>query len=195
MAFTYTPMSELEAVNNMLRGVGEMPISSLDEEDLEAYPEADLAYKKLYEVSRTVQTECLDCNTEYNYPLTPDGSNNLVLPANTLFVEAMDGSNYVARSGKLYDKDNHTFSFTKIVKVKIALFLPYEDLPQHVRDYVTLLAKTEFQTVQLGSDSIDKQLEDDLARARAEFRRGEIRSDQRTMLWNYGTYEIVRRRW
>lgn len=166
-------MTELEAVNIMLRAIGEMPVSSVEENVLEDYPEAQLAYQKLYEVSRQIQSIGLDCNTEERYPLTPDVNDNIILPANTMQVEAHDKSNYIMRGNKLYNKDTYTYVFSDTVEVDLIMFLEFDELPQHVRDYIVVVAKKEFQTVLLGAESLDAQLEENLKRTRATFHMNE----------------------
>ena len=190
----FVPITELEAIQELLLGIGEVPIESIDE--VSNYPEAELAQKKIHRISRMVQSKGLDCNTEEEYELEPDGvTKEITIPTDALFCEPSYTYKYTVRGGKLYDKSNHTYQFNNKVKVTLVSFLDFEDLPQHVRQYITALAKKDFQVEMLGSDSVNAQRLDELRIATAEFNRSEINSDPRTMLDNPQTYNIVRRYW
>lgn len=161
------PMTELEAVNMMLSAIGETPVASLGAGDLTAYPEASVAYTMLQQVSRQVQAKGLDCNTQVNRGRTIDGSGNIVLSADVLFVESADPKySFAMRSSKLYDMLNFTNVFTATQYINQIEYIAFTDLPEHVRDYVVCLARKEFQSDILGSESIHKQLLDEVAEKR-----------------------------
>jgi hypothetical protein len=67
---------------------------------------------------REVLLKGLANNTERNVVLTPDlTTGKIPLPANTLRVDAedSDGADVVQRGSYLYDRENHTFVFTRSV--------------------------------------------------------------------------------
>ena len=192
----FIPTTELEAVNSILAGIGETPVESLEAMVLASYPEAELARKKLHGTNRVVQSVGLDCNTDEGYPIEPDVSGYINIPTNVLFAEPSDSRcGYVQRGAKLYDKTNHTYMFTEVVEMNITWFLPFTDLPQHIRNYITVVTKKLFQIDLLGSDSVNAQLEAEVYEAKTTFHRGEINSDKRTILDNHATYQTVRRYW
>lgn len=164
---TVVPTTELEAINKMLRGIGESPVNSLGGA---SNADVDLAQQTLLEVSRAVQSEGFAFNTEYNYTLSRNQDSEIPVPANTLRVDA-DGSGYdvVLRAGKLYDRTNsrYTFPNTASLKVQIIVALPFEELPECARYYIMVRAAREFQGDSVGSDTLDGFKKRDEARARA----------------------------
>jgi hypothetical protein len=152
-ALSLVPITELDAVNYMLATLGEQPVNSLD---VVGNAEVQMAQKFLHQVNRQVQAKGMSFNTDYDYPLSLDGDGKIPLPTNTLYVKASDpDTNKITQRGLfLYDIENHTFIFTEAVDVTIACFLAFEDLPQSVRDYITISAARRFQIAVLGSDTL-----------------------------------------
>lgn len=146
-----TPTSKLEAVNVMLSSIGEAPVNSLSSGLLDA----ELAETLLNNANREVQAKGWHFNTESGYPLTPDNvTKQIVLPSNTLAVDGdtQDANlNVAMRSGKLYNRAKHTFSFDNTVKVTITLLLDFEDIPEAARRYIALRAARVFQDRTIGS--------------------------------------------
>ncbi|MCQ1856388.1 hypothetical protein, partial [Neorhizobium galegae] len=56
------------------------------------------------------------------------------------------------RGQRLYDRRNHTFEIGKTVKVEIVFLLPFEELPEAARTYITIKAGRRFQEGQIGSE-------------------------------------------
>lgn len=147
-----TPTTELEAVNLMLVSIGEQPVNTLEQPGVS---EVSIARDILHQVSRQVQALGLRCNSESNYRLPVDVDGYIILPSNTLSVDASDPTmDVVQRGNKLYDRKNHTYKFTQGVEVDIVFFLPFEELPQVVRDYIAIRAARVFQAKTVGSESL-----------------------------------------
>lgn len=145
-------MTELDAVNAMLISIGEQPVNTLEVTD---NAEVSIARSILHQVSRQTQAVGLLCNSEKNYPLPVDVDGYIRLPANTLKVDATDSSiDVVMRGRRLYDRKNHTYKFKDTVYVDIVFFLPFEDLPQVARDYITIRAIRVFQSRVVGSETL-----------------------------------------
>lgn len=146
------PMTELDAVNAMLISIGEQPVNTLEVTD---NAEVLIARNILHQVSRQTQAVGLLCNSEENYPLAVDVDGYIRLPANTLKVDATDSSiDVVMRGRRLYDRKNHTYKFKDTLNVDIVFFLPFEELPQVVRDYITIRAIRVFQSKVVGSETL-----------------------------------------
>lgn len=165
-----TPTTELEAVNTLLRAINENPVSTLVGD-----VGADVvnARATLTEISRAVQTEGWLFNTEYNFPLTRDLSDEIAIPLDALVVDVramrFSGVDPVVRGRKLYDRANHTFKFTQNLEARIVFGLPFEDLPQSARHYVTYRAARKFQDNHLGAQDLHAYNERDEMIARALF--------------------------
>jgi hypothetical protein len=187
----FFPTSELEAVNDLLSTIGEMPVSEVPQEGV-SY--AGLALAELHRTSRQVQTKGSHCNTDERYCLTPDLDGQIILPSNALQIDGTYRTDDVTpRAGKLYDRVSQTFTFTQPVYCDVTWFLPFEDLPQHVRNYVTVRAARVFQAKYMTSQTIAQLTEQDEMDALVEFRRAEMRASDKTML-NYAPASNVVRR-
>jgi hypothetical protein len=146
--------STLQAINQMLTGIGQAPVVSLDI----ANPEISTAISVLESVSREVQGEGWHFNTEIKYPFTPDANNEIVVPDNVLQISDNKIANVqeyqtVLRGGKLYDKIAHTFQFTapSPIYCDVVWFVEFEDLPQVFKDYITQRATRVFVASVVGS--------------------------------------------
>jgi len=146
-------MTELEAVNIMLGTIGEQPVNSLD---ISTISEVSIASDMIYEVSREVQARGWSFNEEYEYELAVS-EGEIPLPPNCLKVVVTGESDYIVRRGsRLYNRTDHTYTFTAPVDSTIVFFLPFTDLPQSARTYITLRAARKFQVTILGAESIEK---------------------------------------
>ncbi len=156
MTTVLTPTSELEAINTILSVIGESPISSLS--DISSVADAVTAQSILSEVSRQVQTKGWHFNTEKDFELSPDTfSQEIVIPSNALRVDPMGDDrevDAVQRGNKLYDRVNHTFQFTKSIKCDLVILLPFDQMPQAARHYVTIKAARIFQSRTVGSEAL-----------------------------------------
>jgi hypothetical protein len=156
MATVLTPTSELEAINTILSVIGESPISSLS--DISSVADAVTAQSILSEVSRQVQTRGWHFNTEKNYELVPETvSKNIAVPTNCLRIDS-DGddreSDIVQRGNRLYNRATHSYTFTKPLKVDMVVLLPFTELPQAARQYITIKAARIFQSRTVGSEAL-----------------------------------------
>ena len=144
MADSYTT-TQLSAVNEILGSIGQAPVTVLDQTN----PEVAFAFNTLMDISREVQAEGWSFNREYEYPVTPDTSGNIVIPSNILQMDLSKSAfntayDTVIRDGKLYDKLNHTFTWDATVTYKVVVLwmFDFDDLPQPFRDYITAKAAT-----------------------------------------------------
>jgi hypothetical protein len=165
-----TPTTELEAVNTMLRAIGESPVSTLSGE---VGVDVVTARQTLTEIMKAVQNEGWIFNTEYDYPLNRDISGQIVVPANALQVDINKRDFYdmdpVMRGNRVYDRKNHTFTFTVDLKAKIIFGLPFTDMPESARHYVAYRAARKFQDNSLGSSELHQFNERDEMFARVRF--------------------------
>ena len=187
------PSTELDAVNYLLLSIGESPVNTLEENYTD--PIALMAYRTLHHISRQVQATGLHCNSESNYPLIRDEGGYLVLPKNTLKADASDPTiDVVVRGQRLYDRTNHSYKFKKDLKVDLVLFLNFEELPQVVRDYITVRAVRVFQSKSLGSETLHSFSMQDEMEAKIEMIREETDSYDYNMLRSPHVASMLRRR-
>tara|TARA_R100001594_G_scaffold47534_1_gene80414 strand:+ start:153 stop:743 length:591 start_codon:yes stop_codon:yes gene_type:complete len=185
MATLTTP---LEAVNSMLGHIGEAPVNSIA--DTSTLPvSASTALSVLDEVSREVQTMGWHFNTTNKFTLTPQPDNTIQLPANTLHVDATDGSKDVVQRGlKLYDRKNNTNEFSGSLDVTITFLLDWDDLHEQARRYITLRASRIFQTRMMGSRELEALIARDEFIAKSQLEEVDSRGSDRTIFDNYDVY-------
>lgn len=177
-----TPLTELEAVNVILATTASSPISSLDENEI---TDASLARNTLRATLVEVQTQGLSFNNETGYTITPDQSGYIILPRNTLKVDtdgADVGTNVVQRGTKLYNKDAHTYLWTKPVSLDITFGFPFEELPPYVANYCTIRAARKYQDQYFGDNAVHSFTEQDELVARAALMDAEIETTDPNML-------------
>lgn len=147
-----TRTTELEAINEMLRAIGEAPVSTIDTGNSDVTTALDL----LRSHSRRVQALGWHFNTERETIIIPDGNGYLNVPSNALKIDASGYSAYqdvIQRGTKLYDKENKTFVFTESLTVDIVVGLDWDELPESARAHIIALAGLEFVDTDIGSDT------------------------------------------
>lgn len=147
----------LNAINQMLSGIGQAPVVSLDV----ANPELALALGILDSVNREVQGEGWHFNTEINYPFTADTNGDIFVPLDVLSLSDNKTANSqkyqtVLRNGKLYDKLAHTYEFVpgETINCDVVWLFDFEDLPQPFKDYIAQRATRVFAGRALGSQEM-----------------------------------------
>ncbi len=140
----------LGAVNTMLNTIGETDLET--EDDIENVLEAKMARKDLIQVKREVLSSEWDINTDENYTLPVDSKGYIAIPANVLQVSSSD-SDLIIREHYLYSKSAQSIRFDEAQTVKIVWDIGFNELPQAIRQYITLLASKRFRDRTLGGDS------------------------------------------
>jgi hypothetical protein len=144
MAFpTTNKQQELPAVNQILQSCGQAPVTTLDQTN----PDVAIAYQTLLEVSREVQAEGWSFNKEFHYDMIPDNNNEILIPNNVLQLDLTPNAanmdkDVIRRNGKLYDKANHTYTFTEKVECDITWLFDWTDIPVPIADFITARAAT-----------------------------------------------------
>lgn len=136
--------TKLDAVNKMLERVWESPVSSLETSGVSSVA---LAKRVLDESIRAVLAKGWAFNVEDNVTLTPDANGNINVPSNALEVDTMDEENLdvVVRGSRLYNKEDHTFAFTRSLKCRVIYLFDFEELPQAARTYISCVAARVFK--------------------------------------------------
>jgi len=145
-----TLTTELDAVNMMLSIIGESPVNSVEDNGV---VDTVLAKQLLDETNREIQTLGWHWNTDKGYRIAPTTDGEIILPANTLKVDAVDPTlDVVQRGRKLWDRRNHTYKLGKAVVVDITRLLEFEEIPQVARYYVAVRSGRKFQDRVVGSE-------------------------------------------
>lgn len=185
-----TLTSKLEAVNSMLGHIGESPVNSIS--NTNALPvSAATAISALDEVSRAVQSEGWNFNTEVNVSLSPAGDGTITLSDDIIEMDPIDSSIDVVQRGLgLFDRSNNTTVFTSDLKVNQTRLLDWDSLPEPARRYVTLSASRVFQGRVVGSRELEALIARDEYTARAKLLEFDAGSADRTI---FDSYDVASR--
>lgn len=168
--------TELEAVNTILGAVGESPVVDLSSD----FVDAELARNMLRTEMRTCQTKGWTFNTLLEVVFEPNDDGEIIVPPNTLLFVYTD-PNIVMRGTRLFDRTLRSYTFTEaITATSITEFLPFEEMPQAMRDYCTIAAARKFQDQYQGDATIHKFKERDELRAWADL----LNAEAATAGWN-----------
>lgn len=110
-------------------------------------PDVAIALNTLREVSREVQSEGWSFNKEYDYPITPDSSNEVHIANNILqmdlnrtYTQNMDRDS-INREGKLYDKTAHSFIWTDAtLYVDVIWYFDWPSIPTVIQAFIVAKA-------------------------------------------------------
>jgi len=186
---TTTLDTELSAVNSILGSIGQSPVTSLDFTN----PEISFIYNLLTEVNIDVQNEGWEFNTELHVKFSPDTNKHIVVPPNVLRYDIHDNQNdrrlnVVTRSGRLYDKVEHTDEFENDVVLDVVTLYAFEDLPPVFRRYVIYRAAGRAATQLVANPELVQLLGTQEAQARAACLEYECeQGDHNFMGWPDGT--------
>lgn len=163
--------TELEAINEMLEAAGEAPVDSL------VSGRADIAVARAI-LNREIRRLCAEgwyWNTDKNFILSPDGDGKFPLPTNALNVDPHDTSKQITVRGRfLWDLKNFTAVFTDAeMKVDIRRALPFSDLQQDARDWVTMISARKFVKRVGGDETMVSFTDEDVGTARLRLEKAE----------------------
>lgn len=179
-----TPMTELEAVNELLMGIGQAPVSTLSNSSIQ---DVNIARSILARMTRRVQLHGFNFNSDYGYPLTPDLEGVVVVPTGALRIDPIGGAKVSVRRHPtkglaLWDNTAFDWLFTADVLCDIVWGFGFEDLPESARNYITIAASRRFQSRVIGGSSSDRYAREDEEDAWVQLMREE-RSSRDTNLF------------
>lgn len=152
----------LEILNHCMKTVGERPVSSPDSN----HPTAIQARVEIDRLIKEVQTRGWWFNKEYNVPLSPNGSDQIIIPQDTLKVTPMSPYRHlVRRDGKLYDPVEHTYAIGESVSVDLVLLLEVDDLPETAAYFIMHSAAYDFYVADDGDEQKANRLERAMVKA------------------------------
>lgn len=176
------PTTALDAVNDMLRSIGQGAVNTLDEF---AGADAANAAACLVQTSREVQERGWYFNTDYDYPFLPDTEGAIALPSALLkYTPVWLERHIVERQRKLYDTKAHSFVFPQGTAVKgdVVWLFSFEELPQAARTYIHRKAGRAFQIGAVGSDLLYRFTREMEEEALAELTRAHLGAQRPNIL-------------
>jgi hypothetical protein len=168
----------LQAVNVLLENVGEMPVDTLDREQV---GDARVAEHTILELHREGQLRAWSWNTEEDYPFEKDvASKEIVVPTNvvrfTVNPYQWDGR-FILRGQRVYDRVLRSYKMADDlteVRAEVVWLLSWDECPEAFNRWVTMRAARVFAARVLGSDSAVKLTAYDEQAAMTELMRMEI---------------------
>ncbi|PDT45349.1 phage tail protein [Sinorhizobium fredii] len=181
MTLGLAPLTELDAVNEILGTIAESPVNSLDEE---VVIDASLAMKILKTTSVEVQSRGWWFNRLDEYELLPDVRKEIQLPPNVLKIKATGAtsSKVVQRGQLLYDLTNKTLEFEAPVTVELTQGLEFEEMPSTARVYITVRAARKYQDRYFGDQATHSYTKQDETEALAALKNEDLEFDDPNML-------------
>ena len=172
--------TELEAINTILRMVGETPVNSLAVQELA--PGA-LARELLKEVSRAVQSEGWYFNRQRDKVINPDAHGNLNVSIDTIAVypskyERWDENAYYITDNKIFDVNNDTFEFQASKQFNLIVLREFDKLPQEFKEYVTMLAGMRYAQSYSQSDILTAFSDDEMREALSRCKKIHLRNSK-----------------
>ena len=145
--------SKLEAVNTMLTFIGESPVNSLADDA--GVGDLPVAEQILDEIDREVQSQGWQFNTNYDEVHSPDSNKFIIFSHSVVKADVKVGQytdmDITLRGNKLYNRSKNSFEFTSDLKLTLVTLLPWDDLPEAARRYITMRAARILQDRQIGS--------------------------------------------
>lgn len=188
---TLTPLTELEAVNEILASIGESPVNTIENP---TNVDVINCLRILRNVNRRVQSKGWTFNKIDSYTLNPDASTHKIRwLSNLLYVVGTDGNKYTKKGDYLFDWENQTTEFSNSIDCTIIFLVDFEDMPDPMRSYITAKAATTFQTRYLGDSSLGEELLRDEQEAWAALMEYELDSNNFNMLSVTGVQTILKR--
>jgi hypothetical protein len=144
--------------------------------ETQANPDVAIALNTLREVSREVQSEGWTYNKEFDYELTPNSNNEIIIPDNMLQVDLNISSkrsgnrqfDSIIRGGKLYDRIKHSYKWTaESVYVDVLWYFEWEHIPDVVQAYIVARSATIVSSRIIGDGNQYQMLQQKEAYARA----------------------------
>ena len=166
---TTNATQELPAINQILSSCGQAPVTTLDTTN----PDVAIAYDTLLQVSREVQAEGWTFNKEYHYEMTPDTDDFILIPNNIVQIKLTENSanmdkDAIRRSGKLYDRHNHTYKWTdETVECDVVYEFDWIDLPEPIQNFIVARAAVFTSQRIVGDNAQYQMLQQQEAYARA----------------------------
>lgn len=172
-------MTTIEAVNRMLRYIGELPVpEDTIFSDLPEGHEAKIAQTILIETSRELQERGYWFNIE-EWDFYPDISGYINIPSSVISISPTNTrSKYLIKGGDLYDVNNKTKIFTEFVTLKTTFEIDFEELPSIFATLVNYVASKHLHTYLNGDDVTQKELENNIIVQTLKVEREDINNKQ-----------------
>jgi len=189
--------TKLEAVNTMLSTIGEAPVNSLTG----SLPtDATMAINILDEINREVQGQGWKFNTSYKVTLTRNTDNKIPIGDDVMHVELNhlkeNRASYdpVLRGSFLFNLAKETFIFDKnFTDVKVVYLLPFEDIIEAARRFITIRSSRIFHDRTLGANALHRFSKEDEGRALSLLKQAEASTADHNIFNSLDQFKTINR--
>lgn len=157
-------MTELEAINTMLRAIGQVPVRDISDSPTS---DSNIAQQVLNEYTVELQTDGYDFNTDTKVVVSPNNSQKIFITSEVIRV--WNYYNYprlTVRNSRLYNLDDRTENFDQDQTINQIVSVPFVDLPPVLQRYVVIRAARVFGNRVVGAGEINAYNQEDESRAR-----------------------------
>lgn len=175
-----TRMTELEALNMLLRLIGNSPVNDIDSN----LPDAANARTTLDRIRRQAQRRGWWFNIDYDKTYQPNDKNEIVIAKEVISVVAHN-RNYIQRGNKLYNKEGNTFKFSSGVSIyREVRTLEWDDMPDCMQSYCGYMAGSQFIRDELEDNSKSRELKEDAGLAMLDVKKQDLEEGQYNVFGN-----------
>ncbi|GBG55158.1 hypothetical protein SPFL3102_03580 [Sporomusaceae bacterium FL31] len=181
---------KLDAVNQILNGIGESPVNSIEDP---TNVDVINALQMLERTNRKIQRKGYVFNTVEKYTLNPDFFTKKISwnPNIIKLTSPNDRKIYTKRGDYLYDLTNQTGNFTEPVVVTAVLLIDFEDLPEAAQGYIVAKTAFDFQVLYSGDELSTQKLQVDLKEAWEDFSAYILELEMTNIFENSSVLEIM----
>jgi hypothetical protein len=168
-------LTDLEAVNAILRNLGTAAVTSLD---TVSNPDVQAAISSLNDKRLAVQSQAWWFNTQENVTLARNLVDEIAIPSTTVTLDTSKcGIDVVQHGLRLFNRETNSYKFDKnLTDIWLVTALPWDDLPYSVREVVKFSAMVQVQSDLEGDREKLAQVEGQLQGAFLTMRREHIRN-------------------
>ena len=189
--------TKLESINTMLSTIGEAPVNSLTG----SLPtDATMAINILDEINREVQAQGWKFNTSYKVTLSRNTDNKIPIGDDVMHVEfnhlKENRSSYdpVLRGSFLYNLATESFTWDKnFTEVRVVYPLPFEDIIEQARRFITIRASRIFHDRTLGANALHRFTKDDEFRALSSLKQAEASTADHNIFDSLDQFKTINR--
>lgn len=180
-------MTELEAMNLLLRAIGSSPVNSLNS----THPDAANARNTLKRITKDAQKRGWWFNIDYNTMYYPNSIGEIIVESQVLSLVDTNGA-YLKRGTKLYDKFNNSFKFNGPVNIHRTIRnVPWDELPESMKTFIAYRAAADFVRDEIEDRNKEMSFKEDAGIAMIDVKKEDLESGQYNKL---NTSRIVQAR-
>lgn len=191
MEMELTAYTELDAVNSIIGTIGESPIDTLD--DL-SNVDAINALRILRDNSRREQARGWSFNIIPEFTLNPEASTGKIpWNSNYLSLKGLNEEKLVRKDNYVIDLASDTREFSSPITAEAVILMPFDELPEAMRNYIIAKASFQFQSRYFGDDSMAKITQAEVQEAWQYLQEYELDNNDYCLLDNAHIQELLSR--